>query len=266
MERMFFRERLDESEWKKEKYIEQKKIAVTGLSRSAGTTFVASALAFYFRDMGKKVTFTQCLEPLDADHLFYDAVAMDKRFARRSFVDFYRKIVDEEPLRNLENREAGINWILPVPQKKTEETATAKALSERQRARLSSAAKGEVCIFDIEADFKWNHLLLDMDVLVVVVDPLPSKMIQAAERFKMLKKLELSGCSVVWMVNHMNPGVSKRQVKSYLKTGDIYWIPSFDEEAFYEAEYTCRFLWENEEIKRKMLEIFTKVSHFKVSL
>lgn len=253
MERLFFRERQTDSPAP----TQQLHIAVTGLGRSVGTTFVATALAFYFRDAGRETTYCQCLTPSKATRLLYDEVAMEQRFARRSFCDVYGKIGAGEPLKTMKpvtstkrlNEEEGISWILPMPQ--------SGDLNESQRSRLLTIPKGEVCVFDFEAEVQWNHLLMDMDLIVVVVDPLPSRLIHSKERFAFLKKLELSGCNVVWLVNRDNSGVNLRQLKSYLKTNQITRIPIFSAETVYQCEYSCKFPWENGEIHRKMLEIYT---------
>ncbi|MBR5316192.1 MAG: hypothetical protein IKU44_05310 [Firmicutes bacterium] len=257
MERLFFRERQYELE-RENSRVEQWNIGVTGLGRSMGTTFVATALAFYFQSMGKNVTFVQCLTPSHASGLLYDSVAMDQRFAHRTFHDPYLKIAKEESVRDLGNLEEGIRWMIP--------SGKAGDLTEQQRSRLIHGARGELCIFDLEADSSWDGFMMDMDLLIVVTDPLPSKLIHHVERFKRLKKMELSGTTAVWVVNRCNDGVNKRQVKGFLKNNQLVWIPSFGEESFYQCEYACKFLWENKEIQRKMLEIFTKVSQLKPSL
>ena len=259
MERIFFREREDEKQVKsKDSY----RIGVTGLGQGVGTTFVATALAFYFRDQGYSVSFTECLQPKDCSSLYYDQVAMDKRFAHRTFQDIYQKIQEEEPVHSVKNKEAGILWRLPTPDNCKDKLI----LTSRQQARLLGAGREEVCIFDMEADYSWDDFLMDMDVIFVVTDPLPSKMIRSRDRYRPLKKMELSGCRVIWIVNKTNAGVDKKQVKQYLKSDHIFWLEAFDDSWIYEDEYLCRFHWENKEIQRKMTAIFTKVSRIHSSL
>ncbi len=255
MERYFFRSRSDAAK-KIDK--EQIRIGVTGIGQGVGTTFVASALAFYFRDQGKSVSFTQCLDPKKCTGLLYDAVAMDKRFAHRSFYDIYQCITDGQPIRRKRNRETGIFWNIPTPQN----CLQGLRLDEKQQGRLIGNADGEVCIYDVEADYSWDSFLLDMDLIVAVVDPLPSRLIRAKDRFRQLKKMELSGCPVVWIVNKVTSGINKKQVRDYLKTSKILWLEAVEMEQIYKDEYLCRFHWENQEIQRKLLEIFTKVSQF----
>lgn len=270
MNRIFLRE------YPKEKDISEHRnqlnIAVTGLGQSTGSTMIATALTFYFASSGKNSQMIQCLNPSGAgcpgeekrhaeteiggSTLLYDAAAFDRRFANREFHDVYEKIRDGQPVRGLKNMEKGVNFFLPTPKNRTEHLA----LDRGQRARLIQSAKGDVCIFDMESSGEWDEFLLDMDLIIVTCDPLPSKMIQSAERFKKLKRMELSGCRVLWAVNKMNAGVSKRQVKGYLKTNDILWIKHLPPEEIYGDEYACRFHWENEEIRCYLLDIFTKIS------
>ena len=257
IERVFIRSFAGEGNLSpQEQAAEQKNIAVTGLSRNVGTTFLATALAFYFAEKGNSLTFVQCLDPKGCTQLLFDSAAMDKRFARRGFTDVYRKIRDKQPVRGIKNMEKGINWILPTPGNCEE----AMELTGEEKGRLIQSAGGQICIFDIEASGNWDVFLNGMDQLIVVTDPLPSKMIRSSSRFRLLKQLELSGCPVFWIVNHANRGISRRQVSGYLKTAQIIWIEEFPADMIYADEFSCRFHWENRDIKCHLLEKFTKIS------
>lgn len=259
MERVFFRERQEPKEENEKRYF---RIGVTGLGQGVGTTFVATALAFYFRNQGRGVSFTECLQPENCNTLFFDQVAMDKRFRHRKFHNLYQKLADDAPLPEQRNKEAGIIWRLATP----DDCNNKVRLTERQQFRLVDTAREEVCIFDMEADYSWDDYLMDMDLIFVVADPLPSKLIRSRKRFQTLKRMELSGCTVIWIVNMSNPGVDKKQVKNYLKADHLFWLEAMKTEAIYEDEYLCRFHWENKEFQRKMEEIFTKVSRISNTL
>ena len=259
LDRIFFRER-QEKTWAEA--AETYRIGVTGLSQGAGTTFVAAALAFYFRDLGRQVSFTECLNPAACRSLLYDQVAMDKRFGHRHFESIYQKLTEDAQVLRGQNKEEGIIWRLPTP----EDCRENRQLNQRQKARLAGLPREEVCIFDLEADYGWDEYLMDMDVIFVVVDPLPSRLLRNRERYRTLKKMELAGCKVIWIVNKMNPGVDQKQVKFYLKAEHVFWMESIEDTYIYEDEYLCRFHWQNAEIQKKMLEIFTKVSRIHGSL
>lgn len=256
MNRTFIRGQQDMVEARGRKNPEQLNIGVTGLGRSVGTTFVASSLAFYFADKVNSVTFSQCLTPSRCNQLLYDTAAMDQRFAGRQFHDIYRRIFEGETVRGKKNMEKGVNWILPTPWS-FEKGAD---LDQKQRSRLIASTRGQVCIFDLAAEREWDSFLMDMDKLLIIVDPMPSKLIRHRERFSMLKSLEISGVQTDWIVNRMNGGVSRRQVVSYLKSNKLLWLPEIEGQLFYADEFACRFSWENKEIRSKILDIFTKVS------
>ena len=259
MERIFFRSMQDS---KAAKTNSSYRIGVTGLGQGVGTTFVATALAFYFRDQGYSVSFTECLQPASCRSLYYDQVAMDKRFAYRRFEDIYQRLQEEGPLSPSVNHESGIIWRLPTP----DNCKSRLQLTAQQQTRLVTTGREEVCIFDMETDYSWDDFLVDMDVIFVVTDPLPSKLIRSRERYRVLKKMELSGCRMIWIVYKTNDGIDKKQVKNYLKADKVYWLEAFSAATVYEDEYLCRFHWENEEIQRKMTAIFTKVSRIHGSL
>lgn len=253
MKRRFIREYADADDgshgWK------QQNIAVTGLSQCVGTTFVASALAFYLQEKGKSVTFCQCLDPADCRSLLYDSMAMEQRFFGRGFIDVYQHIYDGEKIPQGENREEGIGWILPTPAN----CAAGLRLSPVQKGRLVASARDEVCVYDMQAS-GWDEFLQDMDLIIAVADPLPSVLIRAKERYAFLKRLELSGYAIEWIVNRESAGVHRRQVRGYLKSGGIHWLKEVDQSLIYGDEFSCRSHWKNEEIRCKFMEVFTKLS------
>ncbi|MBR6473216.1 MAG: hypothetical protein IKS99_05795 [Firmicutes bacterium] len=77
--------------------------------------------------------------------------------------------------------------------------------------------------------------LTDLDVIVGVIDPLPSRMEEGAPRFAVLSQRD----NVIWLVNKDNPGVNHRELRGFLELE-----PSFSQEALpYEkicrAGYNC---------------------------
>ncbi len=257
MNRLFIRESQGRLTTEVGNPIDQVNIAVTGLGQNVGTTFVASSLAFYFAEKGNKLTFTQCLTPSRCNTLLYDAAAMDQRFHNRIFTDFYELIKEGKPTKDKKNIECGINWRIPMPR----DCERKLDLDQEERARLIQGSRGQICIYDLEAEEEWDKFLLDMDLTVVVVDPLPSKLIRHSDRFKRLKQMELAGAKVKWLINRANAGVNRRQISGYLKTNDLIFIEAFPIEAIYADELFCKFHWQNKEIKCKLMDVFTKVSH-----
>lgn len=235
----------------------QLNIAVTGLGRGVGTTLVASSLACFFAEKGNSVTFVQCDDPEEGSGLLFDAAAMDRRFYGREFQDAYGTLASGGGVRRLCNLEDGVNWLLITP----DDVKAGIELSAEQRASLVYGPRDEVCIFDLCCREDWAGFLRDMDRIIAVVDPLPSRMAAATERFRMLRALENSRESgFSWLVSGVNSGVSRRQVRGYLKSSNIMWVGRAGADSIYADEFRCRFHWENEEIRRIFEDTFTKVS------
>lgn len=253
LERLFIRDR----ESRPVKAIDQVNIGVCGLGKNVGTTFIASLLAFYFEIKGKRISFTQVGSPAMCSSLLYEAVAMEQRFYGRDFYDIYREISEGNPVRNLQNHELGVNWTLITPF----DVADGIELAKDEVARLVGNSKGDICIFDIDVGNDGETALDDMDHIIAVCDPLPSKMSCNLNNFKRLKQRELSGrAGFAWVVNGVNKGVSRRQVKGFLKSDSIVWIDSFPVEEIYSDEYHCRFHWGNKTIKTAVTPEFDKLS------
>ena len=230
---------------------------MTGLGRSVGTTLVSSSLAFFFEEKGCDVSFTECREPAYAENLFYDSVSMDKRFANRDFADIYKCIDEGITVKKADNPEGNINWTLVTP----ENRKAGITLNSEKRGRLIQSAKGDICIFDVETRNEWNVYLIDMDLILVIVDPMPSKLIGSVDRFRRLRKMEFDGTEIRWIVNRVNNGVNKREVKKYLKSENVFWLENIPADKIYASEYSSAFLWENREIRNIMDRLFTEISH-----
>ena len=57
----------------------------------------------------------------------------------------------------------------------------------------------------------------------------------------------------------MNAGVSRRQVKGFLKSSDILWLDKLPLEEIYSDEYHCRFHWENKNIREAAASVFADI-------
>lgn len=232
-------------------------IAVTGIGQGVGTTFVSSSLAFYFSEKGKEITFIECAAPDRCNRLLYEEAAMDKRIGGRGFTDFYRIIKDSKPLKGMKNIYRGINWILITPEiceKKTH-------LTLQEVSRLINIGKSEINIIDLELAEEWECFLLDMDCIIAVLDPSPGVMIRNKETYKRVKKAEINGQRVIWIVNKYNKGVSKHQVVQYIKSKNIFWLDEIQTTITYAAQFGCKFYWEVDFIRTALDSIFTKISH-----
>lgn len=238
---------------KESKYGTNLKIGIVGLGEGVGTTFVATALAFCIGAEDKSVSYVELGSPATRQNLFFDSVAMDRRFANREFFDFYQGAANGDFLKRRENREMGINWCIITP----ENCRDGLDLSNEELHRLIGSIEDEICIFDIESSLlrgKDEGILMQMDIIIGVVDPMPSKMLGATEIHSRLERTAAKGVPLFYVVNKNNSSVVRKEVHNYLKTNDLIWVPLLRQECFFDDEYNCRFHWNNKEINRNMVE------------
>jgi hypothetical protein len=85
-----------------------------------------------------------------------------------------------------------------------------------------------------------KKLLRDMTLIVLAVDPAPSKLLGGHRRLSVIKELEAASHSVLYVINKFGKGVNKRELYDYLKPKRKAAIGVIDADALYEAEYNCK--------------------------
>ena len=76
----------------------------------------------------------------------------------------------------------------------------------------------------------------DADLLVCVIDPLPSKLKEGAARFTLLRALNVPK---VWIINRDNPGVNHRELERFLELRPEFRQEDLPYEQICRAEYNC---------------------------
>lgn len=231
----------------------------------------------------------------------YDALGIDKRFAGREFADFSVLLAEGKSIRGIRNIDERINWALEVPgemKAKREHTLTlndktgraggeyglddvfngSTAIPETLNCmRLVNNIYGDfiVCDFGDGTGFGQERRALyeDMDVIICVIDPLPSRLLGASEHLSFVKMLELRGHRVFTVINKDNAGVNRRELRDFIgadghaqaqekqKTGHgkRYIIPMIDERLFYLCQYNCEIPASQSEIKGVIEPVFSGI-------
>ena len=237
--------------------IEKQKIGVMGMSRCAGATLVATSLARMLSSVeSRKVTFLEICDLFEGkDALLYDAIGIEKRFRTREFTGFYSDVKHGESIRGKSNSDEGINWGLITP----EDVKEAQNPSPIEIVRLINNIHGDLIICDISSCKNSVDYLLDMDVVIFVIDPLPSHMIAGYPLLREVKRLEYKGKKTVWLINKFNSGVNKRDYLNFLKLKKFYKIPSIPAENFYSAEFNCKIPYEVRDIQDGVKAVLEKI-------
>lgn len=266
------------------------RIGVCGLSRGAGATFISEALAYAFAlEKRKRVTFLDCAGYLmkcgvwpASSGFVYDSLGMEKRFAIRGFKDVFEMLEQGKSIRKVQNTDEKINWLLPIPGAGCGSGMKAaggagygsceKAVSRIRKAYQN--CPGEIIICDFGSFFgeafatcaggaaqglsgralAEDDMLRDMDIVVAVIDPLPSALLQGERQLEYLKALKKDGTEVEFVLNKVNAGVGLHEVKSFLKLDPAGIIRAAAISEIYAAEFNCCLPAEFKSIRDEILQ------------
>ena len=214
---------------KPEKAIVQERTAVVCLTRGCGTSFVAGVLACRLAAMpaAEKTGRVPCtLAELGLPY-FADALGADKRFASEGFTYYEDALGGKRSLLTVKNEYRGMNLML--------RRSGAEGMAS---ASCALRMPGEQVVFDLSgADDTWlDEVLADMDRIVVVADPLPSRLLSGAKR---LLGIRAAYPDAEILINKMNKGVNRPELRRYLGPGHYQTLPFADPAAVCRAEYSC---------------------------
>lgn len=214
------------------------KIGVVGMGEAVGTSFIATALAKELsKDKEKHMAFVE-INGMNKMTFLYDSLGMDKRFAGRTFYDFYTEITYGKSIAGLINLDERINWALYVPQKNKE--TQGRKLATIEICRLINNIAADTIICDITQDTEFEEIFKEMDVLIFVIDPLPSKLIASYNQLCYMKKMQLEGKKIIWVINKYNDGINTREFYDFIKIKHYVKVPFVSQEQIYLAEYNCK--------------------------
>ncbi len=225
--------------------IEKLKIGVVGLTDNAGASLVAVYLARY---LGGDLGLHPALVELNRSCLF-DSLSLGKYFAGRDFFPFFSSTLKDESIRARRNLLYGVNWAVKNP---AEYEINLNPI--RQQRLLNNISGNPVIgIMSHYEDDQHMELLKGMEILILVIDPLPSRLLSG---YEFLCKIRASGLPVIYLINKMNQGVSKRELLSYLKVKNLLYLPMIAGEHIYGAEYSARMLYDVPQVKKQVLPTF----------
>jgi len=254
MERLFLREKTED---KSSYIVEKQKVGITGISKGAGASFIAMSIAkvlSHYED--RRVTYLEVNDLVASNvSLIYDAIGFDKRFKSRKFESVYSEVISGSNIKGKTNFDDKINWALITP----EDIKNEIKVTPIDMIRLINNVSGDTIVCDIARCQHAEDYLLDMDVIVCVIDPIPSAMIAGFPFLKEIKRIEYRGKKIVWVINKFNSGINKRDMHSFLKLKDYYKIPALEAEDFYSAEYNCKVPYEMSNIRDKMKDTIEKI-------
>jgi|GEM_PF-522583 len=221
------------------------RLGIIGISDGAGVSLVTLSLAKAISDCGLMPAVIEI-----GKASFYDAIGIEKRFAGRNYFSFHKAIKDGEKIRNRHNLDEGINWILRSPEDGT------LRLSAGNIQRLIGNVAGDVMICDFSG-FRIQEtnqtfiadILKEMDAVIVLIDPLPSRMIPAYGELRAAGRLFKEA---IYVINKHNHGINSRQMMKFLGIRSPILLPLVPQEEFFKAEYCCSIPYGSATVKRML--------------
>ena len=206
------------------------KIAVLGAGRCCGVSFVSLLCARALLSRGS----ASLVEA--SDSYFYSAMAFDRRFVSREFSAVFDNIRQNRAIVCPINKEEGLEWWLRLPKDD-------QPLPAQQLFRLLYAPKTDFSVFDCSGLGASDALPLaaEADKVVLVIDPLPTKLMRAEN---LISRLLSSAQNLCIVINKDNRGVNQKELTDFLGTRPVLNIPAFEPEAFYKAEFLGKSITE----------------------
>jgi hypothetical protein len=217
---------------------------VLGLGPEVGATTLGTILARIASKSNKgTVQYLEIRPGNSFKPLIFEAFGMDRRFLGRPFFDFYEKVRHGENIHQIINRDEGVGWALTT----RENVKNRLDLSLVEKLHLIHHISSDILFCDLTFDMKedggiqeWDVLLREMTGLLVIVDPLPSKLLLGYPLLAKLRILEDKGKKIYYILNKSNSGVHRRELFDFLKKRPHCEIPYISPECFYECQYNLQ--------------------------
>lgn len=205
------------------------KIGILGLVPGAGTGFLSVSLA---RAMASSGLYRPAVIELGKGSL-YDELGLSKRFAGREVFSFHRSVIKNQSIRGMQNEVDGVNWMVLPPG----ENFGAEELYQKLRLVNHGLGDSILCrLAGVNEEHLWK-ILWEMDRVIAVIDPLPSRLVAG---YPLLSQLKSSELPIVYVVNKYNGGVDRKQLLDFIRVKHLFYVPMVPPEAIYSAEYTCQ--------------------------
>ena len=215
---------------------EKRKVAVLGIGRSCGVSTVAIMLAYYIKKKGNRVSFCEITNKPNKASIYYKNF-FDKNMEHDQLIDFYDATRQGKPIHRLHNFYKDVNWAITLPN-----TRCMNGLNGEEKKHLINNLLGEyvICDVDFDCEIGEEKILEEFDLVIALVDPLPSKVMENFDAIRRLKELEFNGYNVMWVLNFYNRGIHTRDLVKSLRLEKYDKIPLIERERIYDCEYRCK--------------------------
>lgn len=123
--------------------------------------------------------------------------------------------------------------------------------------------KGEIRILDINSYEIFEKVRKYLDILIVIVNPLPSILLKEEGRLREIQGQNSKNNSnnIRYIINYYYENMPKKQIIKFLgaKPKEIIYFYEQDRKDILNAEFSKEMLWDNEEIRKELVFEFSKI-------
>ncbi len=241
------------------------KIGVVGISAGAGATFVASRIAY---ELGRQCDGVCYVEAGKGERLAVNSLSMAGVYRREKFTDYFAAWDEGLAAGCKVNLFENVNWVLRASEPASlfasdglgeagwsGERSARRPRSLREELATPRPALGRIPFERIPGrymvvDSPAPATMQEMDLMLCIVDPLPSAVMAGSGRAAALRDNRIRTARgfgpamndptpCLWVLNKDNPRVAHRELERYLKVKFDFVIPMIDPSEFYRAEYSA---------------------------
>lgn len=216
--------------------MEKKTINIISPCRGSGATFVATTLAFIMGQYQENVTYLEGSHH-GAGHSqpFYE-LSLDKLMWSKGFLDFFELKKVGQKVNNRVNFYQNVNWV------------TRCSMEFKDVKVFPKDVAGRYVIWDEHDPSE------EADLVLCVVDPLPSRVISSAKKIEEYKSEYWN--KICWVFNKADSETA-REASKFLNIKSDFIIPMEAQENFYKAQNNSVALADPANEKKKLLPHLT---------
>ncbi len=228
---------------KEYKFIKAKNnIGILNLSQAAGATFITLNLACFLKEKKLNVTVAEIPHIEFNKHDIYSILNCHNEIPYvADGIKYYVNIDSQNEWTN----EKIINYINTINR-------------ESNSVNLYDLGNADV------TDSNINYLLNLLDSCIIVVDPLPYKLLQSTSRLEVIMQdLRDKGVDSLFVINKFIDDLSKKDIENYLNCNVISCIPFLKPETIYTAHYASKIAYKiekNELLQDSLFKIVNKAN------
>jgi hypothetical protein len=235
--------------------IGNKLIVIANLSKRAGATFLTLNLAKAIADLDILVSIIE--PPIDLPYIF-DTIGLENRLndisedakGSLNYYSYPHEILEKTKIKKeRETINDGIVWMVPDSRK----PIIPKWDYYNMMKLIYASRKASVTLIDAGDNLEHEAIkpiLSEADLVLIVVDPLPTECMQNNDKLEELIMLRnKEGVPIQFAINHWNTGVDKKQFIDFLKVEPMMYIPQIDSNYIYKSIYDCKIPYDDIDVK-----------------